>query len=68
MQCAENRRIQDKGSDGMNEGKGKQGLESFCELKVTPKACKFSDWNLLRFYNQSAITWLLRIMGFAKIG
>lgn len=67
MQCAGKRRMQDKGSGGMNEGRGgKQDLEFFCELKVAPKACKLSDWNLLRFYNQNKITWLLRIIGFVK--
>lgn len=67
MQCAENRRMKDKGGGGMNGRRGKQGLEYFCELKVTPKACKLSDWNLLHFCNQNKITWLLRIIGFAKI-
>lgn len=67
MQCAENRRVQDRGSGGMNEGRGKQDLEYFYELKVAPKARKWSDWNLLHFYNQNKITWLPRIIGFAKI-
>lgn len=49
MQCVENRRVQDKGSGGMNEGRGKQDLGYFCKLKVIPKACKLSDWNLLHF-------------------
>lgn len=67
MQCAENRRMQDKGSGGMNEWRGKQDLEYFCGLKATPKACKWSDWNLLHFYDQRKTTWLLRIIGFVKI-
>lgn len=66
MQCADNR-MQDKGSGGMNEGREKQDLGYFCELKLTLKACKLSNWNLLHFYLKNKITWLLRIIGYAKI-
>lgn len=60
--------MQDRGSGGMNEARERQDLEYFCELKVIPKACKLSDWNLLHFYNKKKkITWLPRGIGFAKI-